>query len=141
MQDKAGAPYILHPLRVMQSISFSHDRSVNKTHAQMAALLHDVLEDHGDVWPVSRLRQQGIPEEVITALDALTKRPKEIKPAAARRAAANPIARLVKLADVADNMDVWRFKSPDDWDLDRLKLYQEVRDILESSFLKQNGRK
>ena len=35
--DKAGMPYLFHPLRVMLSVSTPEER--------MAAVLHDVVED------------------------------------------------------------------------------------------------
>jgi len=77
--DKAGQPYILHPLRVMLQVSEPHER--------MAAALHDVVEDT-DV-SLESLRKQGFPEEVVEAVDALTKRDGETRLQAAKRAGAN----------------------------------------------------
>jgi guanosine-3',5'-bis(diphosphate) 3'-pyrophosphohydrolase len=96
--DKAGQPYILHPLRVMFAVRSLHER--------MTAVLHDVVEDT----PVSLsdLRSDGFPAEVLDAIRALTKTAGEDRIAAAMRAAENPIARVVKLADVTDNMDLSR---------------------------------
>jgi hypothetical protein len=50
--------------------------------------------------------------------------------AAAHRAAADPVARAVKLADVADNMDLSRIAAPTEKDFARLKEYEQVRAIL-----------
>ena len=62
--DKAGKPYILHPLRMMLKM---------KTEAEMmAAVLHDVVEDTR--WTLEQLRAKGFPEEVLEAVECLTKR-------------------------------------------------------------------
>jgi (p)ppGpp synthase/HD superfamily hydrolase len=118
--DKAGQPYILHPLRVMLRVTSAHER--------MAAVLHDVVEDT----PVSlqQLVAEGFAPEVVTAVEALTKRPGESRIDAARRAAANPVAREVKLADNAENMDLSRIENPTERDFARLKEYKAVRAIL-----------
>lgn len=50
-KDKAGEPYILHPLRVMGMMSTVHERVV--------AVLHDVLEDTGIAW--GDLFDEGVP--------------------------------------------------------------------------------
>ena len=63
--DKAGSPYILHPLRVMLAGSTDDERIVG--------VLHDVCEDC-DGWDFNRLRSEGFPEHIIVALDAVTKR-------------------------------------------------------------------
>ena len=49
---------------------------------------------------------------------------------AAARAAANRIARAVKLADNAENMDLGRIANPTEKDLARLKEYEQVRALL-----------
>jgi (p)ppGpp synthase/HD superfamily hydrolase len=93
--DKAGRPYIQHPLRVM--------RRVSGESGQMAAVLHDVVED--TEVSLQDLRDAGCPEDVVVAVDALTKRPGETLEASLARVVANPLARVVKLADIADNTD------------------------------------
>lgn len=118
--DKGGGPYILHPLRLMLAVSGAHER--------MAAVLHDVVEDTSVSF--EDLEREGFPADVIEAVRALTKLPGEKRPDAARRAAANPIARRVKLADVTDNMDLSRIANPTEKDFARLKEYEIVRAIL-----------
>lgn len=61
--DKAGEPYVFHPLRVMLSVTTDHER--------MAAVLHDVVEDTNAT--LENLRSEGFPEEVLEAVAALTK--------------------------------------------------------------------
>lgn len=118
--DKAGEPYILHPLRVMLRVHTEHER--------ITAVLHDVVEDS----PVTlaELAAAGFPPAVIDAVAALTKQPGETRILAAKRAAANPIARNVKLADNAENMDLSRIPNPSPKDLARMQEYAAVRAIL-----------
>lgn len=118
--DKTGQPYILHPLRVMLRVSAPHER--------MAAVLHDVVEDTGVT--LEQLRSEGFPDEVISAVDALTKRPGESRLEAAHRAAADPVARAVKLADNTENMDLSRISEPTEKDYARLEEYKKVRAFL-----------
>ena len=118
--DKAGKPYLLHPLRLMFAVSTPNE--------MIAAVLHDVVED--TEVSLEDLKGEGFHDEIIEAIDALTKRPGESRLEAAGRAAANPVARNVKLADVTDNMDLTRIENPADKDFDRLKQYVEVRRLL-----------
>lgn len=114
-KDKAGQPYILHPLRVMFGVATEDERIV--------AVLHDVVEDHGDVWPVERLRQSGFPQPILDALDCVTKREGESYEQFIERSASNPVARSVKLADLQDNMDITRQKEITEKDRERLNKY------------------
>jgi (p)ppGpp synthase/HD superfamily hydrolase len=120
--DKAGHPYILHPLRVLLAVESIQER--------IAAALHDVVED--TAWTIDQLRAEGFSGEVIEAVDALTKRPGESRLDAARRAAAHPIALRVKLADVTDNMDLSRIARPSAQDEARLAEYRAVKAYLQS---------
>lgn len=126
-RDKAGAPYILHPLRMMMKMK--------TTETQMAAVLHDVVEDCG-VTPML-LRYEGFPETVVEAVGALTKRvidgEEEPYETFIRRAALNPIARLVKLADLEDNMDLSRIAKPTEKDHLRIQKYAAAKVIIEES--------
>lgn len=121
--DKGGNPYILHPLRVMQS--------VDTLPGKIAAILHDVIEDT-DATIDDLKNEVGVPEYILEAILAVTKTQNESKVDAAKRAAANPIARLVKLADVQDNMDLSRLPKVTQKDLDRLEKYKQVLLILNS---------
>ena len=118
--DKAGAPYILHPLRVMLRVDTLHE--------QMAAVLHDVVEDTNVT--LQQLQTEGFPAPVLLAVEALTKRPGETRLQAASRAAADSIALTVKLADNAENMDLGRISNPTERDFARLKEYEAVRALL-----------
>lgn len=135
--DKAGAHYILHPLRVMMAV----EGEVAKT----VAILHDVVEDCPE-WTFERLAGEGFGETVLDGLRAVTKLSSEEDPAEdnpevkreryfafVRRAAAHPIGRLVKLADLNDNLDVSRLGTVSEKDARRLSKYLEARAILLAS--------
>ena len=72
------------------------------TAAGGAALLHDVVEDTPVT--IEHLRALGFPPAVIEAVDALTKRPGEDYFRFIDRVSAYPLARSIKLADIADNL-------------------------------------
>lgn len=96
--DKAGRPYIGHPRRVMEAFDDELHRIV--------AALHDVVEDATERgYDLARLAASGVPTEALAAIDALTKRPGEPLETYWARVAADPVARAVKLADMADNSD------------------------------------
>lgn len=93
-RDKAGEAYILHPLRLMMSFSDPRLRQV--------ALLHDVVED--SELALNDLLDLGITEEVIKAVDAMTKRSGEGYEDYIERLLPNDLARQVKRADLTDNL-------------------------------------
>ena len=96
--DKSGKPYIEHPLRVM---SF-----VEPIDCKILAVLHDVLEDC-EITP-DGLVAAGIPIELVEVLTRLTKCKGERYFDYIERAAQDERTRLVKLADLKDNMDLTR---------------------------------
>jgi (p)ppGpp synthase/HD superfamily hydrolase len=119
-KDRCGAPYILHPLRVMARVETETEKIV--------AILHDVVED--TKWTMADLRREGFPEEVLTALDCVTKREGETYEDFVKRSAGNPLARRVKLADLEDNMDVRRLAQVTDNDNERLERYLKAWNFL-----------
>lgn len=121
-KDKAGAPYILHPLRMMMRM---------KTEAEMiTAILHDVVEDtrknpEASKWTIKRLRENGFSEEVLEAVECVTNREGESYEQFIERAGKNPIARQVKIADLEDNMNIQRIGEISPKDLGRLEKYHK----------------
>ncbi|WP_247268810.1 MULTISPECIES: HD domain-containing protein [Pseudomonas] len=114
--DKGGAPYILHPLKVMLRMSSLEERIV--------AVLHDVVEDCGI--SLDDLRKEGFSEEVLSAIESVTKMPGESYEDFVERAAQNPIGRVVKLADLEENSDLSRIASPSWEDLERVEKYRRA---------------
>lgn len=113
--DKAGRPYIEHLTRVALAVA---DRTESPGLLQAVAWLHDVLEDT-DV-RVQDLHEAGMPAEVVEAVVAITHHPNEPRVDYYARVKANELARLVKLADVADNADPNRLALLDDETRQRL---------------------
>ncbi|ARQ61726.1 UNVERIFIED_ORG: (p)ppGpp synthase/HD superfamily hydrolase [Rhizobium etli] len=93
--DKTGRPFFEHCQRVALLVSGDEARTV--------AYLHDVAE-RGSGWTLDRLREEGFPPAIISAVDALTRRSDEPDEEFVRRAAANPLALPVKRADLEDNL-------------------------------------
>lgn len=116
--DKAGTPYILHPLRVMFNC--------NTEEEQICAVLHDVIED--TTITLENLRAEGFKEEIITALNALTKRKNENYDDYIDRILQNKLACHVKLADLSDNMNLSRISHPTEEDYQRVEKYSIAAD-------------
>ena len=114
--DKVGAPYILHPRRVMLKMETSEE--------QMAAVLRDVVEDSDTT--LDDLRNEGLADAVVDAVDAVTIRSGEFYDEFVRRAALKPIGRRVKLADLEDNRDRSRIANPTEENDGRLAKYKRA---------------
>ena len=114
--DRAGAPYILHPLRVMSRFYSETERIV--------AVLHDVVEDTD--WTLERLADQ-FPPKVLEIVEVLTekkhdrngaKRPWHVRKAEKleKISASDVDARAVWLADKRHNLETMAFDHIDDPD-------------------------
>ena len=79
---------------------------------------------------LGQLIGEGFRPVVMVAVNALIKCPGESHTDTARRAAIDPVALQVKLADNAENMDLSRIADPSEKDFARLEEYQAVREIL-----------
>ncbi|MER8930028.1 metal-dependent phosphohydrolase [Mesorhizobium sp. M0859] len=90
--DKTGRE---HCRRVVDAVETLDQKAI--------AYLHDVIEK-GDGWNRDRLEAAGFGPSIVSAVDAMTRRPNEGDAAFVRRAAANPLALPVKRADLADNL-------------------------------------
>ena len=112
-KDKAGHDYILHPIRVSERC--------DDPRAKIVALLHDTIEDT-DVTAVY-LREEGFTEEIVEAVLAVTRSEGENYDDYVRRAAQNELGRMVKRADLEDNMDIRRLPELTDRDVERLRKY------------------
>ncbi|MCA1443760.1 metal-dependent phosphohydrolase [Ensifer sp. IC4062] len=93
--DKVGRPYFEHCQRVALLVSGDEARTI--------AYLHDIVEK-GRGWTLDRLKEEGFPSPIISAVDALTRRSDESDDEFVRRAASNPLALPVKQADLEDNL-------------------------------------
>ena len=98
--DGAGRQYLLHCLAVLRTVAKKLPDDID---AQMAAVLHDVLEDTS--LTTHSLRRHGVSEEAIFLAVILSREPHEtyeqfidtiIK--------AGPVAITIKLADIKHNL-------------------------------------
>lgn len=112
-KDRAGSPYILHPLRVMHS--------VGATDAKIVAILHDVVEDTSVTF--DELIDAGIPKHLVITLRLLTHTDNLSYEDYIARLGENSLAVKVKLADLKDNMDLSRLKEISDEDMELYKKY------------------
>jgi len=99
--DKAGVPYILHPVRVADLLLTQLEKEV--------ALLHDVIED--TPWTDMDLLAVGFEYEVVRLVVVLTRQAHESYDAYLNRITKEPVALHVKLADLKDNLNVLRLPS------------------------------
>lgn len=112
-KDKAGEPYILHPLRLMGKFVDEDSRIV--------AILHDVIEDS----EISQkdLVELGFKPEIVEAISRLTKKDGENYEVFIDRVAGNYLSRRVKIEDIKDNLNLERLEKLDEEDLVRIKKY------------------
>lgn len=123
--DKAGEPYILHPLRVMNNVEGGNMLKI-------VAVLHDVIEDSDGAVTFKTLQDMGFPPSVVSAVDALSKRNGESYQDFIIRVSENAWAIKVKIADLEDNMNLKRLSEITDKDLARYKKYHEAYKFLMS---------
>lgn len=112
--DKAGNPYILHPLHVMEN--------VNSKEGKIVAILHDIIEDT-DVTE-DYLLKIGLSKRIVDAVVALTRSEDMDYQEYIKTLSSNPLAKEVKLADLEHNMDLKRLPTLEEKDLERNRKYQ-----------------
>lgn len=125
--DKAGMPYILHPLRVMFKMDTESEMII--------AVLHDIMEDCKGITAYF-LEKEGFLEEVVNTLIVLNRHNYTDYEAYICAVAKNPVAKKVKLADIEDNINVLRLPSIEEKDLQRIKKYHWAYNYLKNNGLK-----
>ena len=119
--DRSGLPYLLHPVIVADQVEGGELEIC-------AALLHDVVEDTD--WTLEGLREAGFPAEVTDSLALLTHEEGVPYLDYVARLKPNPIARAVKLADLAHNMQLERLDEVTQRDRERYEKYERARALL-----------
>lgn len=103
-RDRSDRPYILHPLRVMHKLGGKVKGREDGDLILAAAVMHDVVEDTPVTLPDLK---SNFPAKVTHLVDLLT-HIKEIDGLTYRqyieRCATDPDAKLIKLADLHDNL-------------------------------------
>lgn len=141
--DKAGLPYIDHPMRVLEKVKAQGALP----YVQMAAIMHDVTED--TKYTPEVLTILGFPESAVDIVRLLDRGYSKIRYEEARarhlvacdadefyylNIAKNPGAKMVKLADIEDNLSEWRLSYLSDETQARLrKKYADAKRILNPS--------
>lgn len=126
-EDKAGMPYILHPLAVANKV-----KSVDE---KIVAILHDVLEDTDITEDTLRERFGG---EIVDAIVALTRKRRESYKKFVMRVSENKLATAVKIADMEHNMDLSRLPKITEADRDRFLKYFKWSNFLKSVYIDEN---
>ncbi len=130
--DKAGNPYIEHPLAVAEMMETEDETCV--------ALLHDVVED--SACTLDDIRAIGMTDDVVEAVRLLTRDPDVDYFAYILKLRENPLAAKVKHADLEHNADITRFKRVTSFDMRRRAKYIEALALLdgdiEGCYLSEN---
>ncbi len=119
-KDKSGMPYVFHPFHLAEQMT---DETTT-----VVALLHDVVED--SEYTLADLKKEGFTKEVLDAVKLLTHAKGENYLDYVARIKQNPIARAVKLADLAHNTDTTRLDAIDDKMLERYEEYRKAIKLL-----------
>ena len=99
--DKAGKPFIGHPLRVGANVA-----AVGRFDLVIPAVLHDTVEDTPVTLAV--LEALGFDSRAVELVDLMTRRDDETYFEYIDRLAVDKDARVIKRADLKDNMDPTR---------------------------------
>ena len=120
--DKTGMPYVFHPFHLAEQMT---DEA-----STVCALLHDVVEDTD--YTLEDLSKMGYPSEVIDVLRLLTHDPEVPYFDYVKAISVNPIAKQVKLADLAHNSDLSRMDGSeiDEWSMARTEKYKKAIEML-----------
>lgn len=135
--DMARQAYIRHVLRVMEA---ALRRSGENPLVGQVAVLHDSVEDSGGKVTFESLAGMGFSADGDEALRLVTKKPgvkytDEMYLDEIRLIKLNPIARIVKICDLEDNIDLKRIRGRrdgmNDRDTGRMRKYLQALQILD----------
>lgn len=118
--DHSGTPYVYHPYHLAEQMTDETTTCI--------ALLHDVVEDT-DITLV-QLREMGFPDIVVEAVGVLTREHGVPYQEYIKRVKNNPLARIVKLADLEHNSDMSRLQEIDERSKSLAKRYEKARACL-----------
>lgn len=124
--DKGGAPYILHPLKVMYYLK-SGDEEL-----QCIALGHDIVEDCGVTYEQLYI---DFSQRVVSGIRALTKVPGESHREYMDKIKQHQDAIKVKLCDLRHNSDIRRLKGIGPKDIARMQKYHEMHLELKAALI------
>ena len=123
--DKSGMPYVFHPFHVAEQMT---DETTT-----IVALLHDVVEDTD--YTLEDIAEEGFGKEILEAVALMTHEDDVPYLDYVAKLKDNPIARAVKLADLAHNSDLSRIGEIDKETKQRLEKYKKAIALLEGNLL------
>ena len=121
--DKGGEPYVFHPMRVADAAS-KNAAPGTWDNRYIVGVLHDVLED-SDVKDVeiAEALDISLDGDIMNALRAISREPSEPYDEYIKRCGRNELARVVKMHDLEDNMNLDRIANPGKADYHRVEKY------------------
>lgn len=120
--DKAGIPYINHPLHLAEQMDDEASTCV--------ALLHDTIEDSNGIVTIESLMNDCFPLRIIEAVRLLTHDENIAYMDYVAKLSHNQLARKVKIADLKHNLDTTRL--PKGKANKKQDLYKKALDYLTS---------
>ena len=123
-KDKSGKDYYSEHIDAVANSVFRYEKNLVAT---VVAYLHDILEDT-DVTEESL--RESFPKDVADAVVVLTHKKNESYDDYIKRVKKNELARLVKIYDLANNMDLTRIDNPNEEDINRVLKYAKAYSYL-----------
>ncbi len=115
-KDRAGAPYILHPIRVMMNVTTIEGKIVG--------ICHDIIED--TYVTKTDLIKMKFPDVCISAIDCMTRREHESYDSYIQHVISNKLASKCKLEDMKDNSNIYRLQKIHKRQLDMISKYHKA---------------
>ena len=120
--DKSGLPYVFHPFHLAEQMPDEKTTVV--------ALLHDVIEDTD--YTLDDLKNMGFLDDILSAIALMTHDDGVPYMEYIALIKKNPIAKMVKLADLRHNSDMSRLDKVTAHDRERAEKYKKAIEFLES---------
>lgn len=121
--DKSGLPYVFHPFHLAMEMTDELSTVV--------ALLHDVIEDSD--YTLQNLENMGFPPAVLEAISLMTHQEGVPYMEYVANIKTNPLARVVKMADLRHNSNIARVDNPTEKDYARVEKYRQAMALLEQA--------
>ena len=106
-KDKGGQPYFNHCQHVSHQVKHLGEQ------AQIAAILHDLLEDKPKLWSAQKLIDEGFDPRTVEIVVLLTHVKGVPYMEYVRKLSVSIIAIAIKMADLRHNSDIHRMKPED----------------------------
>jgi len=123
-RDRGGSPYFNHIKRVFKGVGGFNAKPES---LGIVALLHDIVEDTKiNIREIEKV----FGKEVSLAVKAITKKPSASYKSYLSNVKSNRLAKIVKIADLKDNINLKRISNPNEDDYARTEIYKKALDYL-----------